>query len=50
MSVSEAASALGISRAFAYELVAQNKLPAIRLGRRVVIPVARFHEFLASAQ
>ena len=36
--VVEAAYLLNISRAFAYELVARGELPAIRLGRRIVIP------------
>lgn len=48
LTVSEVAVALGISRAFAYELIAQNKLPALRLGRRVVVPLARFEEFLSN--
>lgn len=38
MSVEEAATLLGISRAFAYELVARSELPALRLGRRIVVP------------
>ena len=38
LSVPETAKLLGISRAHAYELVARNELPAIRLGRRLVIP------------
>jgi excisionase family DNA binding protein len=38
LTVSETASLLGISRAHAYELVARHELPAIRLGRRVLIP------------
>jgi len=29
---------LGVSRAFAYELVARGELPTIRLGRRVMVP------------
>jgi len=37
-SVSEAAELLGISRAFAYELVAPGDLPVIRLGRRRLVP------------
>jgi excisionase family DNA binding protein len=32
---------LGISRAFAYELVARGEIPVIRLGRRIVIPKAQ---------
>ncbi len=38
--VGEAAELLGISRAFAYELVARGELPVIRLGRRIVVPKA----------
>jgi excisionase family DNA binding protein len=38
MSVPEAAVVLGISRAFAYALVARGDLPSLRLGRRVVVP------------
>jgi excisionase family DNA binding protein len=38
--VAEAGDLLGISRAFAYELVARGELPVIRLGRRIVVPKA----------
>jgi excisionase family DNA binding protein len=38
LTVTEAARALGISRALAYELVARGELPALSLGRRRVIP------------
>ena len=37
-SVAEAGALLGISRAFAYELVARGELPVIRLGRRRLVP------------
>jgi excisionase family DNA binding protein len=37
-SVGEAGQLLGISRAFAYELVARGEIPVIRLGRRIVVP------------
>ncbi len=36
--VAEAALLLGISRAFAYELVARGEIPVIRLGRRRLVP------------
>jgi excisionase family DNA binding protein len=36
--VAEAGQLLGISRAFAYELVARGELPVIRLGRRRLVP------------
>ena len=38
LSVEEAAQLLGISRALAYELVGQHRLPSLRLGRRIVVP------------
>lgn len=38
LTVTEAAGILGISRAFAYELVARGELPAVKLGRRIVVP------------
>ena len=38
LTVPEAAELLGISRALAYDLVARHELPALRLGRRLVIP------------
>jgi excisionase family DNA binding protein len=38
--VAEAGEMLGISRAFAYELVARGELPVIRLGRRRLVPKA----------
>jgi excisionase family DNA binding protein len=38
LTVTEAAAALGISRAHAYELVARGELPSLRLGRRIVVP------------
>jgi excisionase family DNA binding protein len=37
-SVPEVGDLLGISRAFAYELVARGDLPVIRLGRRRLVP------------
>ena len=39
-SVAEAGALLGISRAFAYELVARGELPVIRLGRRRLVAKA----------
>jgi excisionase family DNA binding protein len=49
LSVPEAARVLGISRAFAYELVARGELPHVRLGRRVVVPVKAVERVLARA-
>jgi excisionase family DNA binding protein len=38
VSISEAASLLGVSRSFAYELVHRGELRVVRLGRRQVVP------------
>ena len=39
VSVPEAAKLLSISRNLAYELVAQGKIPSMRLGGRLLVPV-----------
>ncbi len=49
LSVAEAGELLGLSRAFAYELVARGELPVVRFGRRIVVPKAALLELLASA-
>jgi excisionase family DNA binding protein len=46
LSVVEASRALGISASLGYELVARGKLPAVRLGRRVVVPRAALERLL----
>lgn len=38
LTVEEAATLLGISRAFAYEAVGRGEIPSIRIGRRVLVP------------
>ena len=38
--VEEFARICGISRSHAYELVARREVPALRLGRRVLIPLS----------
>jgi excisionase family DNA binding protein len=49
LSVNEATEVLGISRAFAYELVARGELPCLRLGRRVVVPRHALEQLLERA-
>jgi len=49
-SVGEAAELLGISRAFAYELVARGELPVIRLGRRRLVPKVALLALAGSGQ
>jgi excisionase family DNA binding protein len=48
-SVEETAVLLGISRAFAYELVARGEIPSLRLGRRIVVPRVSIDELVARA-
>ncbi|MGH9030524.1 MAG: helix-turn-helix domain-containing protein [Acidimicrobiia bacterium] len=38
LKVEEAARLLGISRSHAYDLVRDGVIPALRLGRRIVVP------------
>ncbi|HCA28101.1 MAG TPA: DNA-binding protein [Ruminococcaceae bacterium] len=46
LSVPEVASALGISRAGAYDLVRSDGFPVIRIGKRVVIPKENLVEWI----
>lgn len=48
VTVEEAATLLGISRAFAYEAVARGEIPSIRIGRRVLVPRAALERLVAS--
>ena len=47
MSVDEMASAIGISRPKAYELVNSEGFPVIRIGRRIRIPVSGLERWIA---
>jgi len=47
LSVYEAARVLGISRTTAYECVRTGELPAVRLGRRLVIPKSAISDLLS---
>ena len=47
MTVAELADRLGISRNHAYARIAAGELPVLRLGRKIVIPIARFEQWLA---
>lgn len=44
--VEEAAHALGISRASAYEGVRTGTIPSIRIGRRILVPRAALERLL----
>ncbi len=48
--VEEAASALGISRAFAYDAVRRGEIPAIKIGRRILVPRMALNRLLEHPQ
>jgi excisionase family DNA binding protein len=48
--VSEAAEALGLSRAFLYTLIAAGQLRPVRVGRAVRIPRAELERFVRELQ
>lgn len=50
VSVTEAARLLGVSRALAYELIARGELPALRLGRRLVVPYRALERLVERAE
>lgn len=46
MSVEEMGKHLGVSSVLAYQLANSEGFPAVRIGRRLVIPVAAFDKWL----
>lgn len=47
ISVTEAASLLGIGRNLAYDLVHEGRLPSLRLGSRILIPRTELEHWIA---
>jgi excisionase family DNA binding protein len=47
MSVTEAAAALGVSKDAIYDAVRCHELPAIRIRRRILTPLAALEQLLA---
>jgi excisionase family DNA binding protein len=47
LTVEEAAAILGISRGAAYQAAKQGELPTIRIGRRLLVPIAAIDRMLA---
>jgi excisionase family DNA binding protein len=45
----EAASALGVSRTTIYKLAKDGSLPTIKLGSRVLVPIAALNKLLEGA-
>jgi excisionase family DNA binding protein len=48
LTVEEAATLLGISRAFAYEAVNRGEVPSIRIGRRILVPKVALERMLGA--
>jgi excisionase family DNA binding protein len=46
LTVEEAAAALGVSRGTAYEAARTGRIPSIRIGRRLVVPIAGLRAML----
>lgn len=46
VTVPEAAEMIGVSRAFAYEMVARGELPVVKLGRRSLVPLRALERLL----
>lgn len=47
LTVEEAGKMLGVSRPTAYQLSRSEGFPAIRIGRRVLVPVQQLKEWIA---
>lgn len=50
INVEEAGEMLGISRRSAYRAAANGDLPALRIGRRLVVPTAQLLELLGMSE
>lgn len=50
LTVDEAALRLGIGRNAAYDAVKRGEIPSIRIGRRLLVPVAALERMLAGAR
>ena len=49
MTVEEAAEVLQISRPLAYQAVKRGEIPVIRIGRRILVPIAALEKLLTTA-
>lgn len=44
--VAQVAKKLGISKTHAFKLCNEGVIPCLRLGRRIVVPIAAFNEWI----
>ena len=49
LTVEEAATIIGISRAQAYRCIRSGQIKAVQLGRRIVVPVVAVEELLSTS-
>jgi len=49
LSVEQAGELLGLSRGLTYEAVRTGQIPSIRIGRRILIPIAALQRLLDEA-
>ncbi len=49
-SIPEAAKVLGIGRTAAYEAARTGEIPTIRIGKRILVPVAALERLLAGSE
>jgi len=50
LNVSEAALKLGVSRPSLYQAIKKGEVPVIRIGHRVLIPIAALEQYLSCAR
>jgi excisionase family DNA binding protein len=50
ITVEQAGKLLGISRALAYEMARTGKLPVLRFGRRMVVPMKGLENMLGESE
>ena len=46
ITVDEASAILGIARSTAYDAVKRHQIPTVKIGRRLLVPTARFRALL----
>ena len=49
MSVTDVALKLGVEKALIYRAISRKEFPALRLGRKILIPLEAFDQFVKSA-
>jgi excisionase family DNA binding protein len=49
ISVEEAGKRLGVSRNLAYEAARRGEIPTIKIGRRLLVPLAKFDRMFEAA-